>query len=297
VDRNALRSLLGGERVREDAYALDGTVPDDAMCLQPAAGGWTVLYSERGQRTGERWFETEDEACDFLAERLLADGGNRLPWTERSPSGLCRRTRGPAELGAFRFAGSSCYSDHVAMWVRLSEWMMVDGEPPLPEVGTVYPNVGVRIGGSWGDAVETDVDGIHEIGDRRRRDGWPEYRAIGTASWPRDLYRGTRPAHGLPTPADREHVGVEFAIRAGQVDLVAFVNHGRASQVRDDARVSVQGCLSVIGTFEWDDVPLPPVGTDWYAFPLPPVRTDWLVRKVRRIADGAALLDLEPVRA
>jgi hypothetical protein len=78
MDRNALLTLLRSGRVRPDAYALDGSAPDEAMCLQAAAGGWTVFYSERGQRSGERWFETEHEACDFLAERLLADGGNRV---------------------------------------------------------------------------------------------------------------------------------------------------------------------------------------------------------------------------
>jgi hypothetical protein len=48
------------------------------LCLQPGAGGWIVFYGERGKRTGERWFESEDEACDFLAERLLADASNRV---------------------------------------------------------------------------------------------------------------------------------------------------------------------------------------------------------------------------
>jgi hypothetical protein len=78
VNRQRLRALLDSERVRRNAYALDGSVPEEAMCLLPVTGGWTVFYSERGQRSGERWFETEDEACDFLAERLPAAGNNRL---------------------------------------------------------------------------------------------------------------------------------------------------------------------------------------------------------------------------
>lgn len=78
MNRDRLRALLDSEHVRRDAYALDGGLPDEAMCLLPAVGGWAVFYSERGSRTGERWFETEGEACAFLAERLLADGGNRL---------------------------------------------------------------------------------------------------------------------------------------------------------------------------------------------------------------------------
>ena len=48
------------------------------MCLEPKAGGWVVFYFERGLRSGERWFETENEACDFLAERLLADPSSRV---------------------------------------------------------------------------------------------------------------------------------------------------------------------------------------------------------------------------
>jgi len=59
-------------------YALDGGSPDEALCLQPGQGGWIVFYSERGGRTGERWFETEHEACDFMANRLLGDSGNRI---------------------------------------------------------------------------------------------------------------------------------------------------------------------------------------------------------------------------
>lgn len=73
VDRTSLRALLDSERVRRDAYAIDGSVADEALCLQPTRGGWMVFYSERGLRTGERWFETEHEACDYLAARLLAD--------------------------------------------------------------------------------------------------------------------------------------------------------------------------------------------------------------------------------
>ena len=29
-------------------------------------GGWSVYYSERGVRTGEVHFDTEQEACDYL---------------------------------------------------------------------------------------------------------------------------------------------------------------------------------------------------------------------------------------
>jgi len=45
--------------------------------LEVAPGGWAVYYAERGLRTEERQFDTEDEACRFMLDRLLADPGNR----------------------------------------------------------------------------------------------------------------------------------------------------------------------------------------------------------------------------
>jgi hypothetical protein len=76
--RAQLEQLLDRERIRPDAYSLSGQVNDESLCLLPELDGWTVFYSERGGRTGPRHFETEAEACDFIATRLLADPGNRL---------------------------------------------------------------------------------------------------------------------------------------------------------------------------------------------------------------------------
>ncbi len=79
MNQHSLRDLLSAERVRTDSYSIEGELRDESMCLEAKAGGWAVFYSERGLRSGERWFETEDEACDFLAQRLLADPSNRVP--------------------------------------------------------------------------------------------------------------------------------------------------------------------------------------------------------------------------
>lgn len=57
--------------------SIDGSAPDEAMYLQTATGGWTVLQRARAEDR-ERWFETAHGACNFLAERLLKDGGNRV---------------------------------------------------------------------------------------------------------------------------------------------------------------------------------------------------------------------------
>jgi hypothetical protein len=77
VNRRSLRELLQAEHVRGDSYSLDGE-RDESLCLEAVYGGYSVYYYERGIRSGERRFETEDEACQFMAGRLLADPGNRV---------------------------------------------------------------------------------------------------------------------------------------------------------------------------------------------------------------------------
>lgn len=81
VNRESLKVLLESERVKSDAYSIDGTERDESVCLRTAVGGWSVYYSERGLRSDERLFETEDEACQFIATRLLGNPGNRVPPT------------------------------------------------------------------------------------------------------------------------------------------------------------------------------------------------------------------------
>jgi hypothetical protein len=77
MNRQALRALLDQEQVRSDAYSLDGTRREECLGLEVVEAGWAVFYSERDLRTGEARFQTEDEACDFMATRLLPDAGNR----------------------------------------------------------------------------------------------------------------------------------------------------------------------------------------------------------------------------
>ena len=78
MNREGLLALLVAERVRLDSFSIDGSEKDESLCLQIVEGGWAVYYAERGLRSGERRFHTEDEACDFMARRLLADEGNRI---------------------------------------------------------------------------------------------------------------------------------------------------------------------------------------------------------------------------
>ncbi len=77
MNRASLKALLVAEGVADDQYDLNGRFCDECLHLEHIDGSWHVYYAERGLRTGEREFETEDEACQFMARRLLADPSTR----------------------------------------------------------------------------------------------------------------------------------------------------------------------------------------------------------------------------
>lgn len=64
---------LQAEGVPADAYDLDGGTPNEAHTLERRENGWAVYYSERGQRTSEKVFDTEDAACAELYRRIMGD--------------------------------------------------------------------------------------------------------------------------------------------------------------------------------------------------------------------------------
>jgi hypothetical protein len=77
MNRRSLRDLLDVEGVDRRSYRLDGSSLDEALSLARVSGGWRVWFTERGQAVDAHEFETEDEACLYLAERLLSDDSNR----------------------------------------------------------------------------------------------------------------------------------------------------------------------------------------------------------------------------
>jgi len=66
MNREALRTAAEREGIRDSAYSLDGGLPPERYVLAIVDGGWSVYYSERGERTGSTFFDTEDEACSFV---------------------------------------------------------------------------------------------------------------------------------------------------------------------------------------------------------------------------------------
>ncbi len=52
-------------------YNIDGKGRDDErLCLVQYNGQWNVYYSERGCKTTNRLFNTEDEALRYILEEL-----------------------------------------------------------------------------------------------------------------------------------------------------------------------------------------------------------------------------------
>lgn len=66
---NALRS----SGIREDAYSVDSSPRDESLCLEVDGGTYRIYYSERGLRTGEAEYRSEDEACREFYRMLLED--------------------------------------------------------------------------------------------------------------------------------------------------------------------------------------------------------------------------------
>lgn len=85
MNREQLRDIARREGIRDDAYSLEGGLPHERYVLSISEGGWDVYYSERGQKTGLKSFETEDDACSYLLETLLKDRTTRLDYT-KAPS-------------------------------------------------------------------------------------------------------------------------------------------------------------------------------------------------------------------
>lgn len=150
--------------------------------------------------------------------------------------------------------------------------MIVEGEPPLPEAGSLIRAVGVRINGAAEPAGRSAIDGIANA--RSTDPSEHLYALTGVASEARDVY-----ASGGPDGDEHQLVGAEFVLSVGSARFQARV-HGPASDVRAGSRVTVTGRLGLVGAYEWD------------AFELVDTRSDWLVAEVQPLPDGGVSLDL-----
>lgn len=73
MNRDELQAALRERKINPLAYSLDGGLPNEKYTLEHAGSQWSVYYSERGQKTGERTFDSEDEACRHFLSLLGSD--------------------------------------------------------------------------------------------------------------------------------------------------------------------------------------------------------------------------------
>ncbi len=74
MTRQELEKKLRSLGIHDDAYKLDGGLPNECYVLAKQTDGkWEVYYSERGLRSGSKEFDSESEACEELLEWLIRD--------------------------------------------------------------------------------------------------------------------------------------------------------------------------------------------------------------------------------
>ena len=93
MNRQELRARLSLARIPEIEYNLAGVGPtDDKYVMEQTDGKWHVYYSERGSQYQSQFFDTEDQACDYLLHRFIAPGEENV--IQPFPLGSVVRLRG-----------------------------------------------------------------------------------------------------------------------------------------------------------------------------------------------------------
>lgn len=71
MKKNELKDLLMKKGVPSILYNLDSTGrTDERFCLEFVNNEWRVFFRERGVRTTDENFASEEEACQFIYEKL-----------------------------------------------------------------------------------------------------------------------------------------------------------------------------------------------------------------------------------
>ena len=67
--------------VNVNTYSLCDEIGNEQYCLTNEGQRWQCFYSERGQKTGEKTFDNEGEACLYFYTILEADPTVRVKWS------------------------------------------------------------------------------------------------------------------------------------------------------------------------------------------------------------------------
>lgn len=157
------------------------------------------------------------------------------------------------------------------MWVRVPDWMVLEGDVPEPRAGAALKRAGVRVLGRTLFTEPGELDGVTELLLDETHPSRATYRVTGVATDVRavevDFGGGAR------------HAGSEFVLTSGIMRLQVQVE--RPVAIAPGARVTVEGPMVVVGDYEWD------------GFDLTDTRADWRVRSVVLQTDGDLMLDLD----
>ena len=71
MNRVKLKIILEENKIPRDLYSLSGGLPNESYCINEVDGIWEVYYSERGVKSQLKLFNIEEDACEFLYNKLL----------------------------------------------------------------------------------------------------------------------------------------------------------------------------------------------------------------------------------
>lgn len=72
MNKENLKKFLNEKGIDSDLYNLDGKGRvDERFCLENKNDEWYVYYSERGIKTTNKRFLSEEDACDYIYNQLV----------------------------------------------------------------------------------------------------------------------------------------------------------------------------------------------------------------------------------
>lgn len=77
MNLTTLENTLKAEQIPTNAYTILSKPKDETLCIESSKEGWIVFYSERGLRSGEKFFSSENDACQYFIERIRSWFKNR----------------------------------------------------------------------------------------------------------------------------------------------------------------------------------------------------------------------------
>lgn len=72
ITRIDLEKKLHILEIPTDSYTIFGSPRDESLCIQEAHNIFSVFYYERGTKSGERIFESENDACQYFLEQIIS---------------------------------------------------------------------------------------------------------------------------------------------------------------------------------------------------------------------------------